>query len=635
MKRTIFFILLFLLPILLSCSREPLPVCPNQGADPATDLFGRSDSSRMNTCVWGFYIVTIDTDSLSAVAVPLRNALFTANVVNFLNSNPASMGLHVNSVVSGSDNIDIDLDVSLTHPFPGLPQYNGYDVRGVVIGNGTASLSYDPEIILADYGNRIMLPDPLDGSGGPDGYTRWFNPSEFGMGTAPIFKYTKGKFASDDFSASATLNPYAYFSDDIGVNEVVWDFLTSTDQPGRFSSGSTCTRNYYLRFPGPGEIKFCYAVLADWAGVDEHPAYSHEAIACSITDSESTVYYVDQSNNGGSMVLDISIWDHDSEIEDGIMKDYTILIESSVLQNVYTAGPDIMAPVGGGLNFSTYHIEIAADNVNILDDNEYWVIIEQEGYDYSNPYGVPNAAQACPLASFFRFDLEVSSQAPPSESEYTCTGSPVPYDADYECSDTAQVAEVPAAFMGSGGPYDLGFTFSYAGVDYTQIRINENGGLFLGDNDGPGVFAWLEPQYGPCGENYDWEYYCDYDFICGMGCDLAPEGSDDGNSSPCGQILYETGEVNGTQVFIVEWKEVCRWPYPYEAQETFQIILYDDPAETWDRFRLQWKSIDKGNEASSYDAYFRYGAAGSTNDAVLCCVTDDPESGTAVVIGEG
>ena len=327
------------------------------------------------------------------------------------------MSFRVNDIISGSNYVDTDIDVALTHPFPGLPQYNGYDVRGVFMGDGSNTLSAVGTVIYPVFGtDQFMFDDPESGSGdpaggGPDGYTRWFNRPEFSMGGMPVFSYTQGRLATPGFAATATLCPYKYFADSLATNQSLWNWITANpDRNGRFSSGATNERNYYLRFPTSKGVTFGYAVIANWGGVEPeyHPSNAVEAAACDVTDT-SNVYYVDGSDNGGSLVLDISVFDWHSEITGGVMEDYNIWIESTVLSAPYQLDQNEMVPVGGDENYSTYHVEIAADNVTGLEGNEYWVIIEYPDYDYSNEYGSPNGTRGDPLAAYFRHDLSVSN----------------------------------------------------------------------------------------------------------------------------------------------------------------------------------------------------------------------------------
>ena len=404
--------------LFVGCSKSAVdPLVPG---DNTTPVAAAQDSSQAAaTHLWGYWDVYVDIANQKADAVLNRNAMFTANCVMFLNSSPLSLKFKINGTPVTPDYIDVDIDVILTHPFPGLPQYNGYDVRGVFMGNGSATVNYNPELIYPVSGvDQTMFPDPVDGFGGPDGYTRWFNAAEFGNPAMPIFGYTPGKLASPGYKGTATLCPYKYFADGLDTNEDLWSwFLTHSDEDGRFSSGATNDRNYYLRFPTPSPaVRFGYAVVANWKGPEpeNHPANAPEAVACKLDDS-STVYYVDETQNGGMLALDISLWDWDSTVSAGVMEDYSVYIESTVLSAPYELDASEMTPIDGGDYWSTYHVEIPADSVTHLDDNEMWVIAECSDVDYSNEYGIINDAWDDQLAGFFRYDLDVSDQPPGNE----------------------------------------------------------------------------------------------------------------------------------------------------------------------------------------------------------------------------
>jgi hypothetical protein len=91
-----------------------------------------------------------------------------------------------------------------------------------------------------------------------------------------------------------------------------------------------------------------------------------------------------------------------------------------------------MTPIGGNENYSTWHVEIEADNVAGTLGNEYWIIAEYSSLDYSNDFSTPNLAQDDPLTAYFRYDLEVSST--PTNQDPVCDlvidpGSPdMPFD---------------------------------------------------------------------------------------------------------------------------------------------------------------------------------------------------------------
>ena len=382
----------------------PSPSAPPTVADLTTQT---SPVTGNNTHLWGYWVVSVDVENMTVEAIPDRHGTFTANVVNFLNDNPLNLSFAVNQIVPGPGYLDVDIDVTIRHPFPGMPQFNGYDVRGVFMGDGSAALETNADLIYPVEGtDQFMLPNPVSGDGGPDGYTRWFNASEFEDFTLPLVSYTPGTYATPGYEGSATLCPYKYYANDLGSKDDLWTFLN--DNPGGnglFESGAIDTRNFYLRFPDTAGVTFGYAVLANWSAPDIHPSNAPETIGCDVLYT-GDVYWVDDSINGGNIILDISLWDW-GVVSAGV-GDYTILLESTTLASPYEYTPAEMIPVGGTDHYSTYHAEIPVDYVTSPDDQEYWVIVRYDNYDYTNEFGVMNTAWEEPMNAYFRYDLPVS-----------------------------------------------------------------------------------------------------------------------------------------------------------------------------------------------------------------------------------
>jgi len=435
----------------------------------------QKSTGQTNTHLWGFYDVYIDIPTQTAHAELNRNAMFTANVVNFLNKSAAGLKFKINVSSVFPDYIDVDIDVTITHPFPGLPQYNGYDVRGVFMGDGSAQLDSTDVFFAMPGVDQIMLTEPSPDfppadNGASDGYTRWFNKPEFSEGGLPLFQYTQGKKAPIS-DPSATINAYKYFADGLGANEDVWTWLeNNADSHGVFSSGSSNTRNYWIRFPN-GKVKWPYAILADWTGMEPqyHPSNAEEAVASKVDDS-SNVYYVSPTENGGSLVLDISLYDWHGQPS-------SITVESSVLSAPHELDASEMVPVDSGENYSTWHTEIPADNVQSVDGNYYFIIAEYSAYNYKNDFNTPNLAENESLTAYFKYDLDVSSN--PTNQDPVC--------------DLVSVTSMPAKGWDVGVP----------------VEFDASGSS---DPDGdPLTFQWDFDGDGIYGENPDDSYTGDPD----------------------------------------------------------------------------------------------------------------------------
>jgi hypothetical protein len=350
------------------------------------------EKSPANTYLWGYYNVFIDINAKAANAVPSRNTMFTLNVVTFLNNNPAGVSFHFNGTTPSTGHVGVDLDVSIKHPMTDQPKFNGYDVRGVFMGNGSGTMAYNSKIKYPVKNiDQFMMPDPVDGFGGPDGYTRWFNAPEF---TSPGYQgYTEGKFASKTYVPTATLNAYKYFADGLTATGDAWDFLMKTSGYGIFKSGGTNTRNYYIDFPVPNPgIKFAYAVLADWK-TGGGPTHAPEAILCKAEVTEHP-FYESPTSKGGNLGIDVTLinW---YGLPDAI------IIQSPVLTTLYTFSIDELKPISTGPNWAKFHGTVYADNVTSGAETSFSVIAVSSTYDYTSPYGIPNAAGTDPLASYF------------------------------------------------------------------------------------------------------------------------------------------------------------------------------------------------------------------------------------------
>jgi hypothetical protein len=460
------------------CAGTGAPLSPDQLAEVTREKSVSPEPSQ--THLWGLYDIYIDVDAMTAVAIPDRGAMFTANVVNFLNGKTTNMGFKINNIDTTTDYTDIDIDVTLKHPFPGLPQYNGYDVRGVFMGDGSATMAYNSDLKYpVDGTDQIMLANPGNGHGGPDGYTRWFNKPEFSSGGMPLMQYTSGKLATPGYSESATINGYKYFADGLSANDDLWNwFNANASQHGVFSSGVANTRNYYLRFPSGKGITFAYAVIANWEGPTIHPSNAAEAVGVKVVDN-STVYYVSPSDNGGNVKLDVSVWDWGSQLTGGVMEDYTIKVESTVLSSPWTADSTTMTPIGGDVNFSTYQLDIPADNVTGTEGQSYWVIVEEKDSNYTNDFGVANLADQDPLAAFFPYPLEVGDQSPvcpiPDPTAILPGSGPntAPLDVTITCSNLFHATGI-SAYLDMSGAIDG--TYDIAATNVTNVNVA--GGTF-------------------------------------------------------------------------------------------------------------------------------------------------------------
>jgi len=552
MKRFSFVYIFVLLLLIagLACSGSESPVSPADSTTPAVEDTVKAEDAT-GEVLWGYYTVYLDTEALEAEAVPNRDVMHTLNVNTYLNQNPAGISFAFNGVTPGTGYIDVDLNVNVMHPMAGQPKFNGYDVRGAVYGNGTGILGYNSDLKYGLYGVDQTLMNP-------DGYTRWFNQPEFtanGVGG-----YTPGNYGSPGFTGSATLLGYKYFTDGLEPTADAFDYLSMTiGGIGVFSSGETNTRNYQLRFPTPSPgIRFDYAIVASWGGGQPqyHPTNADEAVVSQV-DITPNLYYVDDANYGGSIIMDFALWNWDN------MPD-AIYIESTVLDLPYMLGPAEMTPVDQGDHFATWHVEIPADTITGVQGNEVWIIAEYAGFEYTGPYGIPNLADG-PLTGQFRYDLAVMDG--PLNLDPVCDVdvlTPMPAE-----GNSPVIVEFDASGSYDPDPGDI-LTYSW-------------------DFDADGIYG---DTYGAGTDVQPTVYYSEdiNDFVCVIVSD-----NNGGEAECCVHVEVDVYEDNGPPV-LVSGVDGNATPGP-DSIEEYSVEVTDpesDPVTRW------WTITDMSDMSQVY-----------------------------------
>lgn len=361
-----FFLLTVLIAVLSGCSdgNHRAPVSPSTGYD-ILQLKDEGYQRSFGRVLWGLYEITIDTRTLEAGVCPLRSAEFNVNVTQFMQP-PISPTNRISVYVDpGASNLPEGLfavDVTLHHPFPGLSQYSGFDVRGIFMGDGSIeSQQYNNLLYAGENQSRLL---------NADGWTRWWNPTEFTTyGT--IFGYTKGSLSTPKYTANATLNPFKYFCDGLGAQD---PFNVSPESRGFFSMTSSNTRRYMIQFAmdgGSPSVKYNYAVDASWEMPSGSSPYTkdnfslsancQEAYKISIADAGSTAWYESPTKNGGNLVLDITVYDwQGSANPQGVPGEVkAIWVESpTLLDNPVNVLPGATVSPDGPTS-SVFHVEIS------------------------------------------------------------------------------------------------------------------------------------------------------------------------------------------------------------------------------------------------------------------------------------
>jgi len=226
--------------ILIGCagSGAQEPIAPPASVAPAA-------ASTSNRYVWGLWDVQISSDRQTAEVTPWRSADMHLNVVRLLEVTPCSTCLAIGNIHMVEPNV-LEADLTLTHPFPGLLKFTGFDVRGIFISEANFTFPVSGRKIAWGTDVPVVL--------NPDGYTSLFNPTEFPetQPGPPALRYIPGKYATGG-DLSATLNPYLAYR---------------RDAPRcMFEAGGSEARTIRLYAPS-GPIHFGYAVDACWQLVE-------------------------------------------------------------------------------------------------------------------------------------------------------------------------------------------------------------------------------------------------------------------------------------------------------------------------------------------------------------------------------
>jgi hypothetical protein len=319
-------------------------------------------------------------------------------------------------------------DISLTHPFPGLDKYTGFDVRGVCIGNGSIHGVKDPGIFCGGKDDLRLI--------NADGFTRWFNPTEFTTyGT--ILGFTVGAKGTPSTDFSATLNAYKYYCEGLGKDTQIADFFADPGCPnprGFFPVGSKLTRTFELQFPVPGGVpvyRFQYAVVASWEPPLVNPpsipedftlsANCHEAYVISAVDL-STLYYVDPSTAGGYLSMVVTVYDHQGVQNSGGVHDEIAGISMESQGNLIDGNLAVFegatldsALLESNAVFARYSLAVPEPQVNPTESGDMPIMVAVEsadpaGYDSGIPgFAFPDGA----LAAYRLVPVHVDNEAPP------------------------------------------------------------------------------------------------------------------------------------------------------------------------------------------------------------------------------
>lgn len=305
-------VLIFILTT-IGCGGGNTPIAPDPVMQDGAAVQNPAEGNRILIGMWQ---AVVDLESGDSELIPLRDSEAHINILAFLEMEVLTgFNVDIDTLVIDTDNGLIEVDIILRHPLPGYTEYTLFDVRGIIITNGSQSgLSIDESIVYPGPNESRLV--------NADGYTRWWNPREFqGWG---LLAYIDGLLGMPDSVAQfgSIINGYKYYGDGLGLDDEVMQPILLQGR-ARFSTTSILSRHFSIKF-GPDVsdyFVFNYAVDASWEPplnvppltLDDFPpeANSLEPFNINVTETNNSLYYdpelVDCPTSGGVLRLSIDV----------------------------------------------------------------------------------------------------------------------------------------------------------------------------------------------------------------------------------------------------------------------------------------------------------------------------------------
>jgi hypothetical protein len=187
--------------------------------------------------LWGEWTWYINGAHDRIDVVPRREGSLPLNALKFLESY-CSDCVTITKIKNNGDGT-IDVTVRITHPFPNNPEYTGFDVKGIVMFDGSHDVYWYSYAIYPFYDHfHISWKETGDAELlNADGYTVRWNPTWDSGSSLPIFNYWPGKYSNG--TPTANLNAFLNFYTD--------------EQRHMFRVSGKVDRTYHIWLP-PGPL---------------------------------------------------------------------------------------------------------------------------------------------------------------------------------------------------------------------------------------------------------------------------------------------------------------------------------------------------------------------------------------------
>ena len=397
-------------------------------------------SAQSDRLILGMYEAVINVETLESEVIPLRTASLTININGFMNQGLNSFTISDIEASNFFTDGTLACNCNLVHPLPGLSQYHIFDTWFVFMSNGNSHLAYDNLTYSGgpDAGQHetVVL--------NPDGYTRWFNWSEFFPGQWPLVTYNPGALGNLK-EPTAMVNPYKIYASGLNTIGDFYDWIKAPinyDDRGVFLADSSVkSRRFYFRFPmiaGLPEVKFQYMIMCSWNEGDpsltgdpheyepwDFPADANvdEPFFVHVDTSASTLFYTGPGDSGGTFKADLEVFDWQGGIvsENGVPNEvYRILVEGDFIPGgSYEFDQSYLTSVAslGTENSSVFSVEIGNCEPQSSDDASLWVIVESDGvngasYDQGVVAPFPDSRRAAFMTGTVAVGTEIPNEEP-------------------------------------------------------------------------------------------------------------------------------------------------------------------------------------------------------------------------------
>jgi hypothetical protein len=295
-SRQIGFIAILMISILiLGCSGNS-PTIPSGSEIIPPDLSMDYVSSPDRTLL-GLWEVNIDASTGEYEIIPQRFSEVHLNIRKFLEEGVCTDCFKIELPIQIQP-YGFDVNLSITHPYPGLSIFTIFDVRGIVMLPGTYSFP-DSNFLTTRVSNGDW--SILD----PDGWTPIFNAVDY-PGPS-VAGYSRGRYVNPDWGdPTNTLNPFmAYYSQGQSENE-----------GGRraFFNYDKVIRTYKFH-SSTDQLKFWYAIDACWdipSGSDPYELSDFPMSANCVEPYrfDFSVVSGELWDDGGIVTIGVDVYDH-------------------------------------------------------------------------------------------------------------------------------------------------------------------------------------------------------------------------------------------------------------------------------------------------------------------------------------